>query len=196
MRPLDGSAERLINPGVPLPSFLFHGRRLLADHNAKEAEIMSAYQDYMELKNLFLGWIKTGVVISQEIKRLYWSELKRLERETRCHNADGTCCTKNCRKCDKQRDGTQLSLDQRTEIGDLPQGTFSVEMLFEEMELSEALYTALDRLSDREQLIVVLYSQGYTEREIAKAVNACQKSVNNWKRAAFAKLRASLKDFY
>lgn len=156
---------------------------------------MAAYQDYMELKGLFLEWLKAGVVISQEIKRLYWSELKRLERETRCRNEDGTCCMENCRKCDKQRDGAQLSLEEKMEIGDLLQDAFDVEEFIEAMELSEALRAALDHLSERDQRIVVLFADGYTEREIAKFINASQKSVNNWKKVAFAGLRVHLEDY-
>lgn len=156
---------------------------------------MSAYQDYMELKNLFLGWLKAGVVMSPEVKRLYWSDFKRLERESRCRNVKGVRCMENCRKCDKQRDGARLSLDQMIEVGNLPQDTFSIEVVFEEMELSEALQAAIDRLSKREQRIVKLYIQGYTEREIANIIGVCQKTVNNWRKIAFAKLRAYLENY-
>lgn len=157
---------------------------------------MSTYHDYKELQYLFLGWLKEGVVMSQEVERLYWKDLKWLEKDSRCRNAKGVRCMGNCRKCDKQRDGAPLSLDQMIEVGSLPRDTFSLEAFFEETALSEALQAAINRLSNREQLIIAMYSQGYTEREIAATVNASQKSVNNWKKIAFSKLRAYLKDFY
>ena len=156
---------------------------------------MSVYQDYMELKTLFHQWREDGVPMSPEIMRLYWSELKRLERETRCRNADGSRCMKNCRECEMQRDGAQLSLEQKLEVGELPQDTFSVEELVESMELSDALYADIGQLSERDQLIVVLSSQGYTEREIADEIGACQKSVNNWKRVGIAEIRVYLEDY-
>lgn len=156
---------------------------------------MSAYQDYMELKTLFRQWCEDEVPMSPEVMRLYWSELKRLERETRCRNADGSRCMKNCRECEKQRDGAQLSLEQKLEVGELPQDTFDMEELVESMELSDALYAAIGQLSERDQLIVVLSSQGYTEREIGKVIGACQKSVNNWKRAGIAEIRVYLEDY-
>jgi len=156
---------------------------------------MSAYQDYMELKTLFRQWREDEVPMSPEIMRLYWSELKRLERETRCRNADGSRCMKNCRECEMQRDGAQLSLEQKLEVGELPQDTFDMEELVENMDLSDALYAAIDQLSERDQLIVVLSSQGYTEREIADEIGACQKSVNNWKRAGIAEIRVYLEDY-
>lgn len=155
---------------------------------------MSTYHDYIELKNLFLGWRKAGVVMGQEVTRLYESELKRLERESRCRNAKGTRCMKKCRNCDKQRDGAWLSLDQMIEVGNLPQDIFSVEAVFEEKELSEALDVAIERLSNRDQLIVVLFANGYTEREIASIIGVCQKTVNNRKELIFAELRAYLKN--
>ena len=147
---------------------------------------MSAYQDYMELKTLFRQWCEDEVPMSPEVKRLYWSELKQLERETRCRNADGSRCMKNCRECEKQRDGAQL---------ELPQDTFNVEELVESMDLSDALYAAIGQLSERDQLIVVLSFQGYTEREIADEIGACQKNVNNWKRAGIAEIRVYLEDY-
>lgn len=156
---------------------------------------MSAYQDYMELKTLFHQWCKDGVPMSLEITRLYWSELKRLERETRCRNADGSRCMENCRECEKQRDGAQLSLEQKLEVGELPQDTFNVEELVESMDLSDAIYAAISLLSERDQLIVVMSFKGYTEREIGKIIGTCQKNVNNWKRAGIAKIRTYLKNY-
>ena len=156
---------------------------------------MSAYQDYMELKTLFRQWCEDEVPMSPEVKRLYWSELKQLERETRCRNADGSRCMKNCRECEMQRDGAQLSLEQKLEVGELPQDTFNVEELVESMDLSDALYAAIGQLSERDQLIVVLSFQGYTEREIADEIGACQKNVNNWKRAGIAEIRVYLEDY-
>ena len=157
---------------------------------------MSTYHDYKELKHFYFGWRKAGVVMSQEVTRLYERELKKLERQDRCRNTDDTRCMKNCRKCDKQRDGAQLSLDQMIEVGNLPQDICTVESLFEDIELSEALHVAITQLSEIDQKIVMLWAQGCTEREIADTIGACQKSVNNWKKAAFAELRAYLKDFH
>ncbi len=158
---------------------------------------MSAYQDYMELKTLFHKWCEDKVSMTSEVMCLYWSELKRLERETRCRNVDGGRCMKNCRKCKKQtqRDGAPLSLELMIEVGNLPQDTFDMEELVERMELSDTLYAAINLLSERDQLIVILFSQGYTEREIGEAIGACQKSVNNWKHAAIAKLRVYLENY-
>ena len=123
---------------------------------------MSAYQDYMELKTLFRQWCEDEVPMSPEVMRLYWSELKQLERETRCRNADGSRCMKNCRECEKQRDGAQLSLEQKLAGGELPQDTFNVEELVESMDLSDALYAAIGQLSEMDQLIVALSFQGDT----------------------------------
>ena len=104
---------------------------------------MSVYQDYKELKTLFRKWYENKVPMSPEVMRLYWKELKRLERETRCRNADGNHCMEDCRMCEKQRDGAPLSLDQQIEIDDLLQDTFCTEALAEYRELLDSFHAAL-----------------------------------------------------
>lgn len=155
---------------------------------------MSAYKDYMELKTLFRKCCKDEVPMSPEVKCLYWSELKHLERGTRCRNADGSRCMKNCRECEKQRDGAQLSLEQMLEAGELPQDTSNVEELVERMDLLDALNAAIGQLSEKDQMIVVLSSQGYSGREIGKLIGMNQKTVNNHWHACINELRTRLED--
>lgn len=151
------------------------------------------YQDYMELKKLFCSYLKEGVPMSQEVKQVYWEDLKRMERETRCRTQSGTRCMKKCSECDMRRDGSSLSLDHLMDLGYTPEDSFNVEDFIETLELSDALYMAIDSLRERDQMIILMYISGYTEREIAEIVGACQKSVNNWKNAALAELRVMLK---
>lgn len=151
------------------------------------------YQDYIELKKLFYSYLKEGVPMSQEVKQVYWEDLKRMERETRCRTQSGTRCMKKCSECDMCRDGTPLSLDHLMELGYTPEDSFDVEDFIETLELSDALYMAIDSLRERDQIIILMHINGYTEREIAKIVGACQKSVNNWRNAALAELRVMLK---
>mgnify|MGYP006922378942 CR=1 FL=1 len=61
------------------------------------------YQDYIELKKLFYSYLKEGVPMSQEVKQVYWEDLKRMERETRCRTQSGTRCMKKCSECDMCR---------------------------------------------------------------------------------------------
>ena len=146
------------------------------------------YQDYMELKNLFRSYLNDEEIkMSQELKQFFWRELKRLQREAQSPEADSG--EHNARQLHL------LSLEQQMELGYMPEDPLNVEMLVETAELSDALYAAISQLDERSRMIVEMYSEGYTEREIAVAIGACQKSVNNWKKSALAELRVILVDY-
>lgn len=147
------------------------------------------YQDYLELKNLFCSYLNDKEIeMSQELKQFFWRELKRLQRETQSSNLDGG--EHNTRQIN-----VLLSLERQMELGYMPEAPLDVEMLVEAAELSEALCAAISQLDERSRIIVEMYSEGYTEREIAVVLGACQKSVNNWKKSALAELRVILMDY-
>lgn len=153
------------------------------------------YRDYMELKNLFRSCLEAGVEMSQEVKRLYWREIKRLQREAQSAKAGDMLCAENSSQDSVCQNMILLSLDWQMELGYMPEDLLNVEEHIEAKELSEAIHAAIGQLSEREQKIVALYLQGYTEREIADVIGSCQKSINNWKRAALSKLQKCLKEF-
>ncbi len=147
------------------------------------------YQDYMELKNLFRSYLNNEEIeMSQELKQFFWREIKRLQREAQSAKVDDG-------ECNTHQVHTLLSLEQQMELGYMSEDPLNVEELVEAAELSDALYAAIKHLDERSQMIVVMYSEGYTEREIAVMIGGCQKSVNNWKKAAFAELREILVDY-
>lgn len=147
------------------------------------------YQDYMELKNLFRSYLNDEEIeMSQELKQFFWCELKRLQREAQSSSLDGG-------EHNTHQINVLLSLEQQMELGYMPEDPLNVEMLVETAELSDALYAALSQLDERRRMIVEMYSEGYTEREIAAVIGACQKSVNNWKKSALAELRVILVDY-
>lgn len=147
------------------------------------------YQDYMELKSLFRSYLNNEELeMTQELKQFFWRELKRLQREAQSPETDGG-------EYNARQVNVLLSLEQQMELGYMPEDPLNVEVLVEAAELSDALYAAIDHLDERSQMIVVMYSEGYTEREIAVMIGGCQKSVNNWKKAAFAELREILVDY-
>lgn len=146
------------------------------------------YQDYMELKNLFRSYLNDEEIeMSQELKQFFWRELKRLQREAQSPETDSG--EHNARQLHL------LSLEQQMELGYMPEDPLNVEMLIETAELSDTLYAAISQLDERSRIIVEMYSDGYTEREIAVVIGACQKSVNNWKKSALAELRVILVDY-
>ncbi len=156
---------------------------------------MSSYNDYMELKKQLSEYSSLGIM-TPEIKRLYWRNLKSLERGSRCHMENGARCTANCRNCPKQRENTPLSLDALTETGMEAADVFSLENHIVEMELSEALSDAINSLSEKNQTIILLFSKGVTERAIAAEIGMSQKGVDNRIHKIIDILKEDLKDFF
>ena len=73
---------------------------------------------------------------------------------------------------------------------------FSLEDHIIELDLSEALNNAISTLSKQNRTIIILFSEGVTERVIAAEVGMSQKGVNNRIHKIIDILRESLKDFF
>lgn len=157
---------------------------------------MSDYNDYMELRKYYFEYLSMDIM-TPEIKQLYWRSLKGSERSSRCRLENGTRCTASCRNCPRQREGAPLSLDALAEIGtEVDDRLFSLENHIVELELSEALNNAISTLSEQNRAIIILFSEGVTERAIAAEVGMSQKGVNNRIHKIIDILRESLKDFF
>ena len=157
---------------------------------------MSDYNDYMELKKYYFEYLSMGIM-TPKIKQLYWRSLKGAERSSRCRLENGTRCTKSCRNCPRQRKGSPLSLDAMSETGaEAADRLFSLEDHIVELELSDALGNAISALSEQNRTIIILFSEGITERAIAAEVGMSQKGVNNRIHKIIDILRESLKDFF
>lgn len=139
------------------------------------------------------------IAVTEEVyyayKRPFWKEYKRREREARCRDARGICCTGDCICCDRRREGAPLSLEQLMEDGITPAEFFSFEEDVERMELYQALYAALDMLDEKDRRIAALYAEGLPERDIAGRVGLSQKGINYRKGKIFSRLRELLEDF-
>lgn len=157
---------------------------------------MSDYNDYMELRKYYFEYLSMDIM-TPEIKQLYWRSLKGSERSSRCRLENGTRCMANCRNCPRQREGAPLSLDALAEIGtEVDDRLFSLENHIVELELSEALNNAISTLSEQNRAIIILFSEGVTERAIAAEVGMSQKGVNNRIHKIIDILRENLKDFF
>ncbi len=152
-----------------------------------------------------------NVPVSEEVyracKRPVWAENKRKERAKRCIGENGHRCTGDCSKCDHQKNGAPLSLEAlEDDSGNLPPASKDVEEIVIYSILLEKLNEELNKLAPTDALILRMFSNGLTEREIsdelkAKAENdssikgLSQKSVNLHKTSLFALLRERLKDY-
>lgn len=140
-------------------------------------------------------------------KRPEWAEHKRRERAKRCIGENGHRCTGDCSKCDRQKDGAPLSLDALEDAsGNQPPTSEDVAEIVMYSLLLEKLYEELDKLTPTDGLILRLFGNGMSEREISKALKErsqndssirglSQKSVNLHKISLFTMLREKLKDY-
>jgi RNA polymerase sigma factor (sigma-70 family) len=131
--------------------------------------------------------------VYRAFKRPAWAEHKRQEREKRCRDENGNRCTKDCRLCDKTREGSVLSLDRFAEQGFEPAESTDIDELIAEKELLNELYAALDELDPENRRIMDLFKVGMSEREIAADIGLSQKAINKRKTKIFAQLRERLK---
>ena len=156
---------------------------------------MYTYDDYIELKQLFLGWLRDNVPMDRKVMQEYWKELKRMERETRCIDKNGKRCMEDCKQCNHNREGFTLSLDQLMEAGIFFKDASMIETHMESLEVLRSLSYALNALPEQCQDIIHLYMAGFSEREIGKILGLKQKYVNYWKNKALTVLKEKLKDF-
>ena len=154
----------------------------------------SAIRRYLEID-------EQQIPVTEEVYRAYkrpaWAEKKRKEREKRCRDEYGNRCAGDCSKCDKQQTGSVLSLSRLTEeIGFEPVSSVDIAEMVADSLLLKELFEALEELDPENRKIVVLFSNGKSEREIADAIGLSQKAINKRKTKLFAQLRERFEDFY
>ena len=147
-----------------------------------------------------------------ELMRPIWREEKEFQRNKKCSvkNENGKMkrCRGNCLVCPHCPSGTAISLEAMDETGsfrstndgvhrhiDTATYTESTEDVVMKTHLHEELYAQIAMLSPENQMIITMFSDGASEREIAEAVGMSQKGVNKRKKAIFEVLRKNLKDF-
>lgn len=143
--------------------------------------------------------------MSEEVYRAFkqplWKEHKRKEREKHCSISNGRGglkrCEEDCSQCPHERTGSVLSLDGFEESGFLPSDPRAVDpyQILEETLFLEELWAAVSELAPDNQLIIKLFSDGASEREIADAVGLSQKGVNKRKARLFEQLYERLKNY-
>ena len=72
----------------------------------------------------------------------------------------------------------------------------STEDIVMDAMLLEALWHHIGELSEENQTIITMFSEGASEREIAEAIGMSQKGVNKRKKAIFEVLKNNLQDFF
>ncbi|MDE6789623.1 MAG: LuxR C-terminal-related transcriptional regulator [Ruminococcus sp.] len=146
-----------------------------------------------------------------ELMRPIWKEEKALRRSKKCavSNEDGKLvrCDGNCAVCPHTKSGTPISLDAMEESGgfhntqdgvhrqhDSATYTASAADIVEDALLLDALWRHIGELSEENQTIITMFSEGATETEIAQAVGIKQTTVSYRKRQILKNLKKILQD--
>ncbi len=159
---------------------------------------MSDYNEIKELRYAVYKYRKENVPISREIARLYWNDHKKEEKHMRCIIKGKRCSLRNkCSECPSLHDEAMRSLESITQTEQLSIATLSAEDEIIKAERHEILVKAISELDEIDQKIIELlyFHKGWNERKIALEVGVCQKTVNNRKTAALAKLCSALEDY-
>ena len=117
-----------------------------------------------------------------ELMRPLWKEDKREERKCKYFESKGI---------------SEVSveyIEEEYEL-DIEDKSKSTEDQIINVELVTALYDALNMLEELDKKIMVLFSMGKSETQIASEVGLSQKGVNKRKHKAFSKLKDLLKSF-
>ena len=118
------------------------------------------------------------VYVSEEVyrayKQPYWKAKQQERRASRC-KIDGHRCMGDCSQCDRLRDGAPLSLEQLTEDG-----------------IEVPAYSAMNTLSDQDQKILWMSTDGKSDHAIAAMLGMAQTTVSYRRRAALKNLKKLL----
>lgn len=138
---------------------------------------------------------------AKTIKNLYEADHQCEQRNGRCIKLDGKQCRKKCSECKEIPDGmvkgTPLSYDKLMEAGYKPHNDIfpSPEEWFTKQELYIEMYTAINTLDKKDREIILLFSNGKTEREIGAIMGMPQRTVNYRKKKSFTKIRKILEKY-
>ena len=197
----------------------------MAPADRRKESIISDYFDYMELKIYVYGLYKDGVweSLSQEIKCLYWRDLKRLWRRTEAGmdtkntktkqiecdacilgitpDIDQCDCNNNDNYPDRgygEKYKRPLSLERAyEELGYEPADSFSVEDYIIQQEINQELYVAIKTLDEQKQRIIELYYfEEQTEREIGDNIGKAQRTVNYQKDKSHKELKKIMRKLF
>ena len=177
--------------------------------------------DPNELTYIMLDGKRTSVYfVELEDEQLYrklihpiWNDNKLHQRSERCivRNKNGipVRCNKDCAACSHVKSGTPISLDVMEETGGFRNTQDGVHKqqdsmiyasntadIVEDAMLLKALWEHIGTLSHDDRIIVKMFSEGASEREIAAVIGMSQKGVNKRKKAIFEVLKNNLKDFF
>lgn len=167
----------------------------------------SEWYDYKELKNYLYElweseeWDKQ----SQDVKRVYWRDLKKLCREANADMEPGSsdeeaflCALQPNGKADEKKTKKKrkkwkylraYSMERAIKDGiDYPY-SFTPEDAVIQQETIQELYAAINTLGKNEQIVIYLHLEGLSDHQISAQTGVAQTTVSYRRRAGIQKLK-------
>lgn len=153
-----------------------------------------------------------GIEVSEEVYRVVKRdedrEAQRRYRAWRCRDGKGVRCKKKCSECEFYRmgngpTGSVLSIDQmmsdENKPVDIADKNTDLELEVARTLLREAVHKAREQLTEREQVILDMFLDERSEREMAAQLGVSNSRAHALKTALFKKLRlilAKYRDYF
>ncbi len=127
--------------------------------------------------------------VFREYMRMVWREQKQWERQNRCPRPSGAgVCRKDCSSCLYERQPVEFSLEALQESADI-ESPVLVEEIYCQKEQYDSLWQAVDTLTEKEKQVVFWFSQGMSQREMARQLSLSTARICQIKSRAFRKLK-------
>lgn len=127
--------------------------------------------------------------VFREYMRMVWREQKQWERQNRCPRPSGVgVCRKDCSSCLYERQPVEFSLEALQESADI-ESPVLVEEIYCQKEQYDSLWQAVDTLTEKEKQVVFWFSQGMSQREMARQLSLSTARICQIKSRAFRKLK-------
>lgn len=156
-------------------------RETIKDYSIKKEDVVPA-----KIGNKIVSAIMVPATKEQyeAYMRPIWAEMKREERARRCMISNGNGklkrCEKDCKSCEKMKDGAPLSLDsfyEETELEFEELSANQLDIIITDFFLDDLIEMLHQQNPDFAVIFKMLYDEK-TQREIAKLIDKPQTTVN------------------
>ncbi|MDL2292514.1 hypothetical protein LJC17_02875 [Acholeplasma sp. OttesenSCG-928-E16] len=188
----------------------------LAQYNEGKSEEDKMYY-WSYLSAIENRWMYCIVTKKQwyALKAMERDESDRIDEESRCVIPSERYGLKKCREnCDEcpygktKREGNPLSYDKALEDGLIPDGRGGMKLFTEQVdpssdfvddqlkdELTEILNDLLDELDPKDRKIIELFSEDYSDSEIAKKTNSKKSTIQYRRKKIITELKIKIEEY-
>ena len=139
--------------------------------------------------------IPVSETVFRAYMRMVWREQKQRERQNRCPRLSGVgVCRKDCSSCPYERQPVEFSLEALQESADI-ESPVLVEEMYCRKEQYDSLWQAVDTLPEKEKQVVLWFSEGMSQRQMALQLSLTTARICQLKFRAFRRLKNILRQW-